>query len=356
MAKDDWAIVVGIRSYPVLQNLDGPENDAATFRDWLLDPVGGNVPANHVQFITTSQWKTPFRSVDLARPTAVRVLAAVEKLQNIAEKKGAQGLEQRVGRRLYLYMAGHGFAPRDDQTGLLMANATPMRVGPGFHVLGEYTADWFYHAGYFDEIVLFMDCCREVYTVPALNMPYKAVNAPDAVERVKGFYGFGTKWSRLSRERPMANGTVHGVFTTALLAGLRGAAAEPNSGGQITTTSLWNYLRENMKTFLTPELLNNPEVPKQPDKRDYGGSFVLVTVAAPPAYPVTVHLPANSAGKKVNILGSPQFTLVASTNAAPPLWQLSLDRGVYMAQILADGLQSPPFEVTGVGGIDVNFQ
>lgn len=355
MAKNDFAIVVGIHGYPVLQDLDGPENDAIAFRDWLIDPAGGNVPANHVQFIVTSKWKMPFRSVDLAKPTAVRIQAAVEKLQNLAEKHIAKGLELPFGRRLYLYMAGHGFAPRDDQTGLLMANATKIRVGPGFHVLGEYTADWFYHAGYFNEIVLIMDCCREVYAVPALNMPYKAVTAPDAVERVRGFYAFGTKWSRLSRERPI-NGVVHGVFTAALLAGLRGAAAEPNTNGQITTDSLWNYLRDNMKTFLTPELLNNPEVPKQPDKRDYGGSFVLVTVAAPPAYPVTVHLPANSAGKKVNILGSPQFTLVASTNAAPPLWQLSLDRGVYMAQILADGLQSPPFEVTGVGGIDVNFQ
>ncbi len=46
MAKDDWAIVVGIRFYPELDNLDGPENDAKAFRNWLVSPTGGAVPRN----------------------------------------------------------------------------------------------------------------------------------------------------------------------------------------------------------------------------------------------------------------------------------------------------------------------
>jgi hypothetical protein len=53
-----------------------------------------------------------------------------------------------VGRRLYLYFAGHGFAPTDTETALLMANAT--RTRGGHHIPGRSYAEWFYRAGYFN--------------------------------------------------------------------------------------------------------------------------------------------------------------------------------------------------------------
>lgn len=352
MASHDWAIVVGIQCYPALGDLGGPENDAHAFCDWLRDPTGGDVPKEQVRLIVTSLWKAPFRSVSRAKPTEERIREALEELQDIAQTNAARTGQRRVGRRLYLYMAGHGFAPGDNKTALLMANATKQRVGPPYHVLAEYTADWFYHAGYFDEIVLFMDCCREIYSVPALNMPFKDEVAPDAVERVKRFYVFSTKWSRLSRELPLADGTIHGVFTTALLEGLRGKACAPHSGGQITTESLAEYLRTSMKAFLPPALLADPQVPKEPDIPSFSNKFLVVTV--PPAvYPVAIHLPPGSAGKEVQILSS-QFSEVGHTIAVPPTWECTLERGFYMAQILADGLQKP-FAVEGPGGTDVNF-
>ena len=43
MANDDWAVVVGVRLYPDLGDLDGPENDAQAFYDWLVAPEGGDV-------------------------------------------------------------------------------------------------------------------------------------------------------------------------------------------------------------------------------------------------------------------------------------------------------------------------
>jgi hypothetical protein len=180
MAQDDRAIVVGIRCYLDRGDLDGSENDAKAFYAWLIDSKGGNVPCHHVRLIVTSQWETPFLSVEKAHPTIALINEAIEELQSIGRQNNGH-----VGRRLYLYMAGHGFAPSLDQTGLLGANATRERVGPLYHILGEYTADWFYQAGYFNEIILFMDCCRERYSVPALNMSYRDIFAHDAVERVK---------------------------------------------------------------------------------------------------------------------------------------------------------------------------
>ncbi|MEP6768201.1 MAG: GNAT family N-acetyltransferase [Acidobacteriota bacterium] len=46
VAKDDWAIVVGIKNYfdPALAGLEGPENDAREFYDWIVSDQGGRVP------------------------------------------------------------------------------------------------------------------------------------------------------------------------------------------------------------------------------------------------------------------------------------------------------------------------
>ena len=86
----------------------------------------------------------------------------------------------RLGRRLYIYMAGHGIAPGENQTALLMANANydKRRYGTGYHVIGEYVAGWVADAHYFDEILLFMDCCREIQAVPAPNMPWGPLRDP----------------------------------------------------------------------------------------------------------------------------------------------------------------------------------
>jgi hypothetical protein len=355
-SEEDRAIIVGVQCYPELEDLGGPENDARAFQDWVLSPTGGNVPSQNVELVVTSQFGPPFHSVDLAQPTAERVHRAFESLQNIANANAARGLSRRVGRRLYIYMAGHGFAPRDDQTALLMANATRVRIGPGYHILGQYNADWFFKAGYFDEIALFMDCCRELYTAPALDMPYGEVIAMDGVERQR-LYGFGTKWSRLSRERSMAGAAMRGVFTQVLLEGLYGAACEPNSGGQVTADSLRNYLLDEKiwQTFLAPEDLADPDVPKRPDVPNLDTNFLLVTINPPPQYPVTIHFNPESLGKHIKLLDGKDFRLVDSTVMAGNLeWQLRLERGTYLAEIPVDDKRTR-IVVNGTGEIHVSL-
>ncbi len=284
MGQDDWAIVVGIWTYPDLGNLTGPENDAKAFADWVRLPTGGGVPEDHVRLILSSD----FASVDSAsraEPTPGRVEALFDELDDIAQRNKDRMEGLRVGRRLYLYMAGHGCAPILDESVLLMANATRRRAG--YHIPGKPWANWFYRAGYFDEILLFMDCCRENYPQAPLNVPsYIDVTAPDAVDRGRRFFAFGTKWSRLARERPMDDGTVRGVFTVALLEGLKGAAAEPD--GRVTASSLAGYLQTNMKTFLTETDRADPGIPKAPDVQmlpAIGDDFVIVTVAPPQPAP-----------------------------------------------------------------------
>jgi len=354
MAKDDWAIVVGIQLYPALTNLDGPVNDATEIHKWLIGNDGGQVPAEQVALITSPPppYNPPLPPAQTAEPRHATVQEAFDHLLYVAEENAAAGNGKRVGRRLYIYMSGHGCAPRDQKAAaLLAANAT--RTIVGYHILGRLYADWFLQSNYFEEVVLWMDCCRENYPQAPPNIPpYISTTGPNALDKSKLFYGFATKWSRLARERPMDDGHVHGVFTFALLSGLKGAAADPTSG-QITAATLGDYLYTNIKSFLRPEDLedNVDQDPEIDYDKNPANSFVIATVPVP-RYRININLPNTTAGKKIEIF-TDKFAFVSSATAQPPLWQLDLPRGTYMVQVLANGLQHV-FDVTGIGDVHVN--
>jgi len=354
MAKDDWAVVVGVRLYPDLGDLDGPENDARSFYAWLTDPAGGDVPKEQTALILSSDF-APAPVPNRAEPTTLRVQQAFEDLQDVADQSQQAGNGRRVGRRLYIYLSGHGCAPRLNDSALLTANATKLR--PGYHIIGKLYADWFLRSNFFDQAVLFMDCCRESYPQAPPNIPpYIDVTGPDALDKTRTFYGFGTKWSRLSRERLMPDGLTHGIFTWAILAGLKGGACDPNTG-QITAATLGNFLYNRMKAFLTPDELADPDVPKEPDLQydQTPNNPIIFNTLAVPKYPVTINLPAAIAGQQVQIL-SDKLQMVIAAAAKPPLWQLELKAGTYLAQAMAAGLQTPAFEVSGTEAVNVFFQ
>lgn len=346
MAKDDWAVVVGIKTYPGLSHLDGPENDAKDFYAWLTSPDGGAVPEDHVNLILSPE--PAAESPTAALPTTQQIEEAFDHLDDVADENNG-----RVGRRLYLYFSGHGFAPDFEQAALLMANATRTRTGK--HILGKPYADWFYRSGYFTEVALFMDCCQEKYskTTPR-PIHFNEVTDFEALDEGKRFYGFGTKWSRLAQERMMDDGKVHGVFTYALLQALRGDAAD--SDRNITATSLGDWLYNNMRKLLSEDALKNTEISKEPDlhyEKNPQKTFVFTTVAALPTFKVNVHVPAASATHTLRILGD-KFAVVATVPAVSPVTELTLPRGLYLAEIVGDNL-SKSFQVTGLGDEDVNF-
>jgi hypothetical protein len=110
-----------------------------------------------------------------------------------------------------------------------------------------------------------------------------------------------------------------------------------------------------MKTFLRPQDLADPEIPKDPDI-DYGknpAAPFLIAKVVPPRFKVTIQLPAVSKGKRVEVLDLNLRELMFA-DSVPPVWEVHLTRGAYLAQILADGLQKM-FEVKGTGAVDVNF-
>lgn len=334
MAQEDWAIVVGLTHYPGLSTLSGPERDAQAFYDWVTKLEangGGGVPPAQAKLVRSSDFPA-VPDPKAAEPTVQKVYVELENLQDIALENSKKGKGLRTGRRLYLFFAGHGCAPVFDESALLMANATQLRLG--HHIPGRRIANWFLVAGYFEEVILLMDCCRERLTNVGLAMPpFIDRQNLEAFAGSKRFFGFGTKWSRKSREREFG-GVTRGVFTMALLEGLGGAAAE--SSGQVTAESLGNWLYNSMKTFLAPEDVADPEIPKEPDldwdTSPQGRNFVIAKTA-PKRSELRVKFPSNWKGSTARVLGGDFAEKANTVIQADTEWAVPLEKGIYLVLV-----------------------
>lgn len=268
MTADDRAIVVGVQTYPHLSDLGSPENDALAVRDWLVDPTGGDVPPANLQLIVSSQFTTT-----RLEPKLDAVRDAMDALVNQAEESRRAHSGLRLGRRLYLYFSGHGIAAADRRAALLMANASPLSLG--HHLVGRPYAEWFVNAGLFDEVLLLMDCCQEPYPRVAPNPVHYVDRVSPGWDQRKLFVGCGALWRRSAREK-VIDGTPRGVFTIALLEGLRGGARDPSSGS-VTSRSLEEYLYRRMPELLSAEERSDADISQEPeiDYRPKSAPFVL---------------------------------------------------------------------------------
>lgn len=356
--REDWAIVVGMQDYPdpAFGNLLAPENDARAFHQWLVSKTGGNLLKRNAKLILSSNYKQPFKNARSAKPAVEQIEQEFEKLDAIAETNNDQGLGRRVGRRLYLYFAGHGCAPSSPaskESLLLTANATSIYLG--HNVPGKMYADLYVFSGYFEEVVLIMDCCRDILAAAPIRPPARKLTThPNAIANGKIFVGYATKWSRRAREKPI-NGQWQGVFTKALLDGLSGGASNPVDG-RITADSLRNYLYNSWRNYFTEQDWTDPTIPKEPEvwfdpqNPTTGDSLVFAKLPVP-TYAVNVSFPAELEGERVNVLDS-TFQVVESTIVGANPWQINLKKGKYI--LLANAIAFHPFDVLGIGDINVN--
>src|SRR4051812_44248760 len=104
--KDHFAILVAINWYPGIGPLKGPENDADDFKTWLLADDGGNLCDKNIQVIRSSDFKPPARNPDDANPTESQFKKALNKWMRTEDDTDWR---DEVGKRLYLFFAGHGF-------------------------------------------------------------------------------------------------------------------------------------------------------------------------------------------------------------------------------------------------------
>ncbi len=336
---DDHAIVIGIEVYPGLSGLAGPCADAVAMAEWLADPACGDVPPAHLRLLLTSDFHPP-------PPHGVADVHPVEdEVNGLFRPLVSAGLTQgRVGRRLTIYMAGHGFSdPGDMDSAALYAANAEMAFAP--HVAGTAYADWFRRNGVFDEVVLIMDCCRTVIPMHSIRPPpLPNSSRPGAAGRVRSFYAYGTSWGAAARERPM-NGAVRGIFTTALIEALRGAPA--NARGAVTGQVVKDYLHNVIDRVAGDVEIAPPDV-----RVDSNRDIVFAERDQAPEFTVRVVLAPHAGDEEVVISNGDGVEIERRPAQQPTLsWQLA--PGLYKA-VVSDSGRRALFEVAG-GDVEVRI-
>lgn len=315
MANNDYAVVVGINHYPnpPLADLRGPENDALAFRDWLVSPMGGAVPDDndHIHLILSHNFPGETSPLQ-AKPTTEEVDRAFEEIiENLRDN--------RPGRRLYMFFAGHGISPQTalDDAALLMANAGEYRMG--HNIPGKAYVDWFRGAALFREIVLFMDCCRDNWPQARLHHPPWDVDQQVSAADVRTFSGLATKWNRVSREKEVENrGEVRGLFSYAVLTVLR--------SGRLNGAQLKNCVINYLKLLVPAGQSQEAAVYLDPI------DDINFSEAAPPArLHVTITFRLQMHGNQVELLDG-QLNSCGVREASAEPWELDLELGHYLIQ------------------------
>ena len=266
MNDRDWAIVVGISDYSEtsLEKLEGPQNDAKEFYDWVVAEDGGGVPTDpkQAQLLLSSD----FKAQGSTEPTAATIQAMFDHLEEVKKKfRSEQKRTGAFGRRLWIYFSGHGFAPDIDDklTALLTVDAKAGEFHRA-HVITSMLADACADQELFEQIFMFADCCRTVMPVTQLNVKKAAVVSRNRDE-VRKFYAYGARIGKESREWKVGD-KWRGVFTMTLLEGLRGGAVDRSVNPPvITAESLNNFLHNNFVQFMVPDDRDRPGIRREPE-------------------------------------------------------------------------------------------
>lgn len=335
MNKTDHAVVVGISRYGSLRpELEGPERDAKEFASWLTSASGGHLPPGNVRVILSSDFPNP-KGTDpfVYEPTAIRVTAAFARLMGIATKNfGRPGA--RVGRRLYIYFAGHGLTPEIDvvtstnQSALAMANCV-QDTNFYEYVVGTAYAEWFRLSHAFDEILLFMDCCRDDRPEIRMMTPITtAIVGGGRPQDVKTFYAFATQWDSRSYEMPLGpKKEKRGVFTYALIEAL--TSGTPDAQGRLTPLSIVGHLSKRVPELRNGDSSQSPQfIPPIPDD-----SIVLVSKTNEPAKAnLTLRFAASLVGQQMELQNGSFKTMATEVVTANPM-PFKLPPGVYVVRI-----------------------
>ncbi len=338
MSTHHYAILVGIDSYPQLGqgnsplNLQGPRNDVDAIRAWLLDPAGGGFddPA-HIFDISG----IPAGPAGSAVPTAAQLDDLIAKFDEIAQANRAAGKGLQVGRRVYIYMSGHGFSPGRQRACLFTADARE-RLGHNVHATGWL--NWLQDSGYFREFVLWVDACmnRASFLQPH-DPPLSLVAASNPP--LANFVAFAAQRPLKAVEAPIPEdgGKTHGIFTWTLLEGLRGAAADVN--GRVTGRSLADWVRNAMSARFDARDREDRDVAQEPEVIQEDAGLIFARGVAPPSYEVTLSFPPAAVGKELRVWAGTPPRIAQKLQIAGAPMKVSLKPGLYMVEVPSAGLR-----------------
>ena len=356
---NDYAVLVGITNYPGIHNLDGAVNDVKNFESWLLNE-GGLLKENIKQVITRPPHSTNIAdATPVENDVKVELTHIVSKGVEVMKADSDEELRQKkmdfyrdesgmlyLGRRLYFFLSGHGFAAsfNPNDASLIMANGDYGMYITN-HINGVKYVDWFQAAAYFKEIVLVMDCCRTIEVgVPSLS-PFRENREPTG-KPVNCFYALSTSYERISREIDV-NGKKQGAFTTLFLEALR--KAKPNSDNQITWEELKAYIWNNSTKHLPPGYTQEPQI-RESDSRH---TIVLVNAVEEESHSLIFNFTADKIGKTAIILNG-MFQQVKTLKITDISLTINLPIGLYKIMIVGTE-SSLQFEIAGEQSISLTI-
>jgi len=328
-----YAVVIGINRYPGIRDLQLAKHDAKDFRKWLLDPDGGGVPEENIKVVMADQAdEITFSAPIGSRPTLNEVNAAIQDVnRSIRTRVQAQRGEWDES-RLYLYASGHGIAPEDGAAAVLMADADadPMVESYGNSIeISKYT-QWYVGCGWFREVVVFADCCRDRrYTAPGTGPPMS--RCPEPYGATNCATGFATTYATSAYEPTDIQDLdqARGYFTRALLDGLTGGAA--GQSGEITTLTLADYIAASVKAQTEGKPFK-----QQPSMPLDGARPIVFRAAGTPTRrhtrTVTLKFPEGFAGRVSLICGRDFSDTGKSWTAGDGPWSVELEEGFYSAR------------------------
>jgi hypothetical protein len=213
----NWAIVIGVDRYWTERAcLKGAVRDALRTREWLLDPAGGNVPAENMALILSPLDGKEPEGVEFVEATRGQTVTAIE---DLLKRSGEQG------ERLYFFYAGHGLTARvsnRDENALVAQDFSETLTDNSLALRSLWER---FETTQFQDQFLFVDACRNI---PWENVEFEVGRWPLPRRRDPGlpptqqFILYATSPGLKARELREA-GNERGAFTEVLLQGLKGA-------------------------------------------------------------------------------------------------------------------------------------
>ncbi|WP_329321680.1 caspase family protein [Streptomyces sp. NBC_01262] len=337
MNRDHYAVVAGITRYPGVNDLQSPVMDARMFRDWLVDPLGGQLPKEHVKTITTKPTGTAVTDPYLARPIKRQIDHALELIHTEVNQAVEEDPQRWENTRLYLYVSGHGIMPGRGDAALLLADARPGRYEN--LELRSYV-DWYRNCAVFREVVVFADCCRTYFRlVEPSTVGFDVCSRPK--ERVRTLVGYAAgpdDPAYEERELAIDPDKRRGYFTRALVDGLRRARNDP-AFNAVTSVTLAEYV-----AVAVLEATRGRPVPQQVEMpSDAGHPIVFSSARGQETGMVTIRFPSGWTAP-VDLL---QGTVRTTYDPTVGPWTLPLPPGAY-AVVRCGTFDGAPFADGGM--------
>lgn len=245
----DYALIIGINDYTPpeemgLRKLHAAIRDAQEFEEWFVGG-GGRGKVCHETVYSSS---APLRPVHEEIDRKFGLLLA--EAEREPENNG----------RLYFYFAGHGMGlwTSASDNALCLANWSETRRNDALS--SQKYHDLIVRYGLFRQVVVLLDCCRELKMVVTPRESVHQAMSARVYHNTEVFQGYATEYRQVAQEITGHNGEMRGAFTTALLRGLRGGAADQD--GNIHSHSLKLYLDRHVpEVGVSPDgLIQVPEV------------------------------------------------------------------------------------------------